>query len=123
MTPHSSPVERSATVFLAACLEGGMDVLVIPADEDVRRHPRVAAGEVDVVVSRDDARRSRRIMRVVEVLGVEDDVVQLQELFNRDSEELVARGLRPRLLDRLQHQGITIDPLTFAPRRPMPRGG
>jgi hypothetical protein len=117
MTLEPGPAERRATTFLAACIEGGLDVLVLPAGGSPRHHPEVAAGKVDIVVHQEPSGRSFRILRVVEVLGVENDVVQLQELFRHEAGELRATGLRPELLDRLHDQGITLDPLTFALQR------
>jgi pilus assembly protein CpaF len=69
---------------------------------------------------------SRRITHVTEIVGMEGDVITLQDLFTFDysagmDEEgrflgnLKATGLRPRFLDRLQDRGITVSPEVFAP--------
>jgi pilus assembly protein CpaF len=69
---------------------------------------------------------SRRITHVTEVIGMEGDVVTLQDLFLFDYSQgvdeegrflgnLKATGLRPRFLDRLQERGITVSPEVFAP--------
>jgi pilus assembly protein CpaF len=69
---------------------------------------------------------SRRITHVTEVIGMEGDVVTLQDLFLFDYSQgvdeegrflgnLKATGLRPRFLDRLQERGISVSPEVFAP--------
>jgi pilus assembly protein CpaF len=69
---------------------------------------------------------SRRITHVTEIVGMEGDVITLQDLFLFDytagmDEEgrylggLKATGLRPRFLERLQERGINVAPELFAP--------
>jgi pilus assembly protein CpaF len=69
---------------------------------------------------------SRRITHVTEVVGMEGDIITLQDLFLFDyssgvDEEgrflgsLKATGLRPRFLDRLAERGITVPAEAFAP--------
>jgi pilus assembly protein CpaF len=69
---------------------------------------------------------SRRITHVTEIVGMEGDVITLQDLFLFDytagmDEDgrylggLKATGLRPRFLDRLQEQGISVPAEVFAP--------
>ena len=65
---------------------------------------------------------SRRITRVCEVLGMETDVITMSDIFvfrqrgmegNRVMGELQPTGIRPRLLDQLQHQNLEIPASTF----------
>jgi hypothetical protein len=119
MTSVPGAAERRVTAFLAACIETGHKVLVISPEDDPRSHPEVASCHVDLVVAREESDGALRIMWVLEVLGVEDGVVQLQELFRRQAGELRPSGLRPRCLERLHDQGITLDPLTFVLLRPL----
>jgi pilus assembly protein CpaF len=69
---------------------------------------------------------TRRITHVTEIVGMEGDVITLQDLFLFDyaagiDEEgrflgtLKSTGLRPRFLDRLQERGVTVPPEVFAP--------
>jgi pilus assembly protein CpaF len=69
---------------------------------------------------------SRRITHVTEIVGMEGDVITLQDLFLFDysagiDEEghflggLKSTGLRPRFLDKLQERGISVSPEVFAP--------
>jgi pilus assembly protein CpaF len=68
---------------------------------------------------------SRRITHVTEIVGMEGDVITLQDLFLFDysaglDEEgrflgsLKSTGLRPRFLDRLAERGIHVPPEVFA---------
>jgi pilus assembly protein CpaF len=69
---------------------------------------------------------SRRITHVTEIVGMEGDVITLQDVFLFDfaagvDEEgkfrgsLKPTGLRPTFLDKLQEHGIALDPALFAP--------
>jgi len=68
----------------------------------------------------------RRITHVTEVVGMEGDIITLQDLFLFDYNagiddegkfrgELKATGIRPRFLDRLAEQGVRIPAEVFAP--------
>ena len=69
---------------------------------------------------------SRRITHVTEIVGMEGDVITLQDLFlfdygaGLDAEGrflggLKATGLRPHFFERLQERGIVVPPDIFAP--------
>jgi pilus assembly protein CpaF len=69
---------------------------------------------------------TRRITHVTEVVGMEGEVVTLQDLFLFDFRagvdehgkslgELQPTGLRPHFLERLQDRGIVVPPSLFAP--------
>lgn len=69
---------------------------------------------------------SRRITHITEIVGMEGDVITLQDLFlfdyaaGIDAEGrflggLKSTGLRPRFLDRLQERGIVLPAEVFAP--------
>jgi pilus assembly protein CpaF len=68
----------------------------------------------------------RRITHVTEIVGMEGDIISLQDLFLFDYSAgmdedgkfrggLKATGLRPRFVDRLAEQGIKIPAEVFAP--------
>jgi pilus assembly protein CpaF len=69
---------------------------------------------------------ARRITHVTEVVGMEGDVITLQDLFLFDYSAgidedghflggLKSTGLRPRFLDKLQERGVSVGPEVFAP--------
>jgi pilus assembly protein CpaF len=69
---------------------------------------------------------TRRITHLTEIVGMEGDVITLQDLFlfdyaagiDEDGKflgNLKSTGLRPRFLDRLQERGITLPAEVFAP--------
>ena len=71
---------------------------------------------------------SRRITHVTEFVGMEGDVITLQDLFLFDYSagiddeghflgELRSTGLRPRFLERLQDRGISVSAEVFAPSK------
>jgi pilus assembly protein CpaF len=69
---------------------------------------------------------SRRITHVTEVVGMEGDVITLQDVFLFDFKagvdehgrflgNLIATGLRPQFVDGLADRGIAISPMLFSP--------
>ena len=101
-------------------------VLMAGIDLPVRAIREQVASAVDLIVHQ--ARQkdgSRRITHVTEVVGMEGDIVTLQDLFLFDFRmgvdehgavqgSLKSTGLRPRFLERLQDAGITIPQGLFA---------
>jgi pilus assembly protein CpaF len=76
---------------------------------------------------------TRRITQVSEVVGMEGDVITLQDLFHFDFKEgtddqgryvgqLLPTGLRPYFLEKLEERGVTVPLDLFAPK-PMRAGG
>jgi pilus assembly protein CpaF len=68
----------------------------------------------------------RRITHVTEIVGMEGDIISLQDLFLFDYSAgidedgkfrggLQATGLRPKFVERLAEQGISIPTAVFAP--------
>jgi pilus assembly protein CpaF len=69
----------------------------------------------------------RRITHVTEIVGMEGDVITLQDLFlfdytagldqeGRFKGSLKATGLRPRFVEKLAEKGITVPADVFAPQ-------
>ncbi|NTV64003.1 MAG: CpaF family protein [Oscillochloris sp.] len=65
---------------------------------------------------------SRKIVKVNELTGMEGDVITMSEIFTfqqqgiRDGKvvgKIVPTGIRPRFLEKLQHNGITLPPNVF----------
>jgi pilus assembly protein CpaF len=112
-TPRDS-VARLETLVLMA----GMDLPVRAIREQI-------ASAVDLVIQ--VARLSdgsRKITHITEVVGMEGEIVTLQDLFVFDYKAgldergryrgtLVTTGLRPRFLEELAAHGITVPPETF----------
>jgi pilus assembly protein CpaF len=70
---------------------------------------------------------SRVVTAVTEVQGMEGDIILLQDVFahrqtgpEKASGELVATGLRPKLLDKLREAGVQLPASVFAAPRPGP---
>jgi pilus assembly protein CpaF len=69
---------------------------------------------------------TRRITHVTEIVGMEGDVITMQDVFlfdyaagvdeeGRFKGSLKATGLRPTFLDKLQERGVTVDASLFVP--------
>ena len=69
---------------------------------------------------------TRRITHVTEVVGMEGDIITLQDIFlfdyhagvdeeGRFRGELRPTGLRPKFLEKLGDKGVHIPPAMFAP--------
>jgi pilus assembly protein CpaF len=69
---------------------------------------------------------TRRITHVSEVVGMEGDIITLQDIFLFDFKAgvdgqgkvlgtLQPTGLRPAFLEKLQDRGISVPPALFAP--------
>jgi pilus assembly protein CpaF len=69
---------------------------------------------------------TRRVTHITEIVGMEGDVITLQDIFlfdwsagvdenGRFKGRLKATGLRPSFLDKLQDRGVHVDPAIFAP--------
>jgi pilus assembly protein CpaF len=69
---------------------------------------------------------TRRVTHITEIVGMEGDVITLQDIFLFDwsagvdenghfKGRLKATGLRPTFLDKLQDRGVHVDPAVFAP--------
>ena len=101
-------------------------VLMAGADLPLKAIREQAAGAFDLMVHQSRFRDgSRRITHVTEVVGMEGDVITLQDIFLFDFSagygeegqplgQLRSTGLRPKFLDKLKEHGITIDPTIFA---------
>lgn len=101
-------------------------VLMAGADLPLKAIREQVASALDMIVHQTRFRDgSRRITHVTEVVGMEGDVITLQDIFVFDhsagfDENGVARGqlrstgLRPKFLEKLASNGVTVDPSIFA---------
>jgi len=101
-------------------------VLMAGADLPLKAIREQVASALDLIVHQARFRDgSRRVTHVTEVVGMEGDVITLQDIFVFDhsagyDENGIARGqlrstgLRPKFLDKLAAGGVHVDPSIFA---------
>jgi pilus assembly protein CpaF len=101
-------------------------VLMAGVDLPVRAIREQVSSALDLVVHQARLRDgSRRVLAVAEVLGMEGDIITLQDVYafdwnaGRDAEGrplglLRPTGLRPRLTEKLAEHGIHLPPALFA---------
>ena len=101
-------------------------VLMAGVELPVRAIREQVAGAVDLVVHQARFKDgTRRITHVTEVVGMEGDVITLQDVFLFDYGmgyddngfalgNLKSTGLRPKFLDKLHAHGVDVDPTMFA---------
>ncbi len=101
-------------------------VLMAGVDLPMRAIREQVASAVDLIVHQARFKDgSRRITHITEVVGMEGDVITLQDLFLFDHQMgadehgrplgmLKSTGLRPRFLEKLQAGGVRLDPGAFA---------
>ncbi|MFC5675770.1 CpaF family protein [Aeromicrobium endophyticum] len=93
-------------------------VLMAGMDLPLRAIREQAASAIDLVIQVQRMRDgSRRVTQVTEVIGMEGDVVTLQDAFvlDRARGEVRPTGLRPRFLDRFDEAGVPYDLSMFDP--------
>jgi pilus assembly protein CpaF len=101
-------------------------VLMSGLDLPVRAIREQISGAVDLIVHQARFKDgTRRLTHVTEVVGMEGDVITLQDLFlydfgmgfddeGRSLGVLKSTGLRPKFLDKLAAHGLKVDPKQFA---------
>ena len=101
-------------------------VLMAGYDLPVRAIREQVAGAVDLIVHQSRLKDgSRRVTHITEVVGMEGEIITLQDLFvfdygagvdasGRHLGSLKSTGLRPTFLEKLASAGIEIDPRLFA---------
>ncbi len=109
-------ISRMETMTLMA----GMDLTVRAVKEQI-------ASAIDLIIHQARMKDgTRRVTHVTEVVGIEGDVVTLQDIYlfdyslgtdpyGRDLGQLKPTGLRPRFLDKLEDHGIVIPASVFTP--------
>jgi pilus assembly protein CpaF len=124
-TIHANSPRDSLSRLETVTLMSGMDLSARSIREQI-------ASALNLIVHQARLKDgSRRITHVTEIVGMEGDVITLQDVFLFDfaagvDEEgkfkgsLKPTGLRPTFLDKLQEHGIALDPVLFAPEA---RGG
>ncbi|MFN2641940.1 MAG: CpaF family protein [Actinomycetota bacterium] len=109
-------------------------VLMAGMDLPVRAIREQVASAIQLIVHQARLKDgTRRLTHVTEVLGMEGDIITLQDLFvydfgmgidesGRFRGHIKSMGLRPRFIEKLEDQGIKLDPEVFEPE-PFARGG
>jgi pilus assembly protein CpaF len=118
-TVHSNGPRDTLARIETMVLMAGMDLPIRAIREQV-------ASAVDLIVHQARLKDgSRRITHVTEVERMEGDVITLQDIFVYDHSmgfdehgrtlgRLRATGLRPKLLEKLAHNNVHVDPMIFA---------
>jgi pilus assembly protein CpaF len=118
-TVHSNSPRDSLSRLETMVLMAGVD---LPA----RAIREQMASAIDLIVHQSRLKDgTRRITHITEVVGMEGDIVTLQDLFLFDFHAgvdehgrylgtLRATGLRPRFVDRLADRGVHLPPGAFA---------
>jgi pilus assembly protein CpaF len=101
-------------------------VLMAGVDLPVRAIREQVSSAIDLIVQQARFKDGhRRITHVTEVVGMEGDVITLQDIFVYDHQmgfdehgnslgSLKSTGLRPKFLDKLTAAGVSVDPTIFA---------
>jgi len=117
-TVHANSPRDSLARIETMVLMAGMDLPVRAIREQI-------AAAIDVIIHQTRLKDgSRRVTHITEVVGLEGDVISLQDIFRFDFRagvdafgrfqgSLRPTGLRPRLMERLTDAGIDVPPETF----------
>ena len=101
-------------------------VLMAGIDLPVRAIREQVSGAIDLIVQQARFKDgTRHLTHITEVVGMEGDVITLQDLFlfdhgvgfddsGRSLGTLKSTGLRPKFLEKLAASGISVDPTVFA---------
>ncbi len=101
-------------------------VMMAGMELPIRAIREQAASAIDLIVQQTRLKDgSRRLTYVTEVVGMEGDIITLQDIFTFDHSmgfdengrtrgRLVSMGLRPRFLQKLEEHGVHVDPMVFA---------
>jgi pilus assembly protein CpaF len=118
-TVHSNGPRDTCSRLETLVLMAGMDLPVRAIREQV-------ASAVDLIVHQARLKDgTRRITHITEVERMEGDIITLQDIFLFDNSlgfdmdgkslgSLKATGLRPKFLEKMQHNNVTVDPRLFA---------
>ena len=125
-TVHSNGPRDTCSRLETLVLMAGMDLPVRAIREQI-------ASAVDLIVHQSRLKDgTRRVTHVTEVERMEGDVITLQDVFVFDSSagfdregrslgSLRPTGLRPKFLEKMKNNNVTVDPRVFAPSSGGPR--
>jgi len=119
-TAHSNSPRDTLARVATMTLMAGMDLPLRAIREQI-------ASAFDLVVHLDRlADGTRKVVNVTEVLGMEGDVIVMQDIFSyiqtgiskgRVEGYFTAHGVRPKFIDRIEAAGLTVPPSMFNPAR------
>ena len=110
-TVHANSPRDALARIETMTLMAGMDLTVRAIREQ-------AGSAINLIVHQARFRDGvRRITQVTEIVGMEGDIITLQDLFVYDHAAKMLRptGLRPRCLDRLAERDVHVHPDVFSP--------
>ncbi|CAA9300419.1 MAG: Type II/IV secretion system ATP hydrolase TadA/VirB11/CpaF, TadA subfamily, partial [uncultured Chloroflexia bacterium] len=115
-TAHSNSPRDTVSRLETMILMAGMDLPLRAIREQI-------ASALDLIVHQERLQDgSRKIVKVTEVLGMEGDTIVLQDIFEYRAAgvvgrqvvgEIVPTGIRPKCIDKLAANGVTLLPSTF----------
>ncbi len=118
-TLHANTPRDALSRLETMVMMAGMDLPARAIREQV-------ASAVDLIIQQSRLKDgSRRLTAITEIVGMEGDVVTMQDVFRFDYSAgfdehgkargtLQSMGLRPRFLDKLADHGVHVDPALFA---------
>ena len=121
-TIHANSPRDALSRLETMALMAGMDLTIRAVREQ-------AASALDLIIHQSRLKDgTRRFTHVTEVVGMEGDVITLQDVFlfnfkagtdehGKFQGRLQATGLRPAFVEKLEDRGILVPAETFAPRR------
>jgi pilus assembly protein CpaF len=118
-TAHSNSPRDTLARIETMALMAGMELPVRAIREQI-------AAAIDLVIHQERMRDgSRRVVNVTEIVGMEGDIITMTDLFNFEQMgiengkvigKLRATGLRPKVLDKIENEGIHLPPSIFDKR-------
>jgi pilus assembly protein CpaF len=120
-TVHANSPRDVLSRLETMTLMAGMELTVRAIREQI-------ASAIDIIVHQERMKDgTRRITHVSEVVGMEGDIITLQDIFafnfraGVDAQgkvlgTLQPTGLRPAFLEKLQDRGVSVPPALFAPQ-------
>jgi pilus assembly protein CpaF len=122
-TIHANSPRDVLSRLETMCLMAGMELTIRAVREQI-------ASAIDLIIHQARLKDgTRRFIQITEVVGMEGDVITLQDLFTFDFRagidengrfrgSLQPTGLRPRFLTKLEDHGIAMSPSLFMPQVP-----
>ena len=118
-TAHSNSPRDTLSRVETMALMAGMDLPVRAIREQI-------ASAIDLIVHQSRMQDgTRKVVNVTEVIGMEGDVITMQDIFRFEQTaiedgkvlgELVPTGLRPKYMDKIEAYGIHLPPSIFSKR-------
>jgi pilus assembly protein CpaF len=118
-TAHSNSPRDTLSRVETMALMAGMDLPVRAIREQI-------ASAIDLIIHQSRMQDgTRKVTNVTEVVGMEGDVITMQDIFRFEQTaiedgkvlgELVPTGLRPKYMDKIEGHGIHLPPSIFSKR-------